>query len=185
MFINFLDRKIIFFSTILFLTLSLSQIRASDDYGGANPGGSNNDERREIFNRDAAHLACEGSLCQIFSIEVDRRQFTISANLGNSQNGGGYNGGGYYGGGSYGGNNQNPNNNTIGRFNAGISVTWEDERCTKMVNVDRAVYESITEYMKMLVNHDGSTNPAFTPAEQTMIVFYTTIMQLLKGATCN
>lgn len=166
------------------LFLSFYQVDLSaNDYGGGTPGATTTEQRIEIVNRDASHIACEGNLCKIFSIDIDSRKFTVSANLGEARNGGGYYGGGYYGGGTL--PDVNAPTNNIGRFSAGLTVTWEDAQCTKTINVDKAVYDSVTEYMELLVNRDGTTNPSFTPAEQTMIVFYTTIMQLLRGSTCN
>lgn len=166
---------------VLILSLNQGNINAND-YGGGTPGATTTEQRIEVVKRDASHIACEGNLCKIFSINIDSQKFTIGANLGDSRTGGGYYGG-YYGGGTI-PNPDGPTNN-IGRFSAGITVTWEDANCTKTINVDKAVYDSVTEYMKLLVNRDGTTNPSFTPAEQTMIVFYTTIMQLLRGSTCN
>lgn len=174
--------KLSVLAAVLFLSMSQSIVSAND-YAGATPGGATTEQRIEIINRDASHIACEGNLCKIFSVDLDSRKFTISTSLGNPTSGmGGYYGG-YYGGGTTTGSSDITN--SIGRFSAGINITWEDLHCTKTVDVDKAVYDSVTKYMELLVNTDGTTNPSFTPAEQTMIVFYTTIMQLVKGTTCN
>ena len=157
---------------------------AYDEFGGATPGSGEGDVEDRL-SRDAANIACDGNLCQIFEIEMNSKKFTVSANLGdsglnNKNNGTTYNA--YYGGGNNGSGGASGQQSGTGY---GIGITWEKTNCHKKVNVDRSVYNSITTYMKLLVNDDGSTNPAFTPAEQTIIVFYTTMMELIKGTTCG
>ncbi len=173
-----------------------------DDYGGNTPGTSI--DLNDRYRKDVRNMACEGNLCRIFNVEVRNRRWTIGVfggvndGMGGGRGGrggrgggggglgggGGFGGGGGYGGGygGFGGGNGNGNNNTI---SAGIEVTYENEHCSKTINVDQSVYRAITTYMRSLVNEDGTTRPAFTPSEQTMILFYTTIMQLTHGFNCN
>ncbi|MCM2277339.1 MAG: hypothetical protein NDJ89_04630 [Oligoflexia bacterium] len=158
-----------------------------DDYGDSTPGGGLPELTKDQFLKDKANLACEGSLCKIFSVSLNSTKFTVSTFVGtnnrmNNGNSSSYNV--YYGGGDpY--NNPNYNLNEPGY---GIQLTWEKTNCTKTVNVDKSVYEAVTTYMTALVNAkpgEDPTFPAFTPAEQTMILFYTTVMNLVKGATCS
>jgi hypothetical protein len=130
-----------------------------------------------------SNLACEGSLCTLFSVSVNKKTFNITTYVGDgmpSQQNGGNN---YY----Y-GQGQSGQAGATGKLGYGIQLSWDNTHCTKNVNVDKSVYDSVTTYMKELLNStpgEGRTYPQFTPAEQTMILFYTTVMDLTKGATCN
>ncbi|MBF0300965.1 MAG: hypothetical protein HQK51_19815 [Oligoflexia bacterium] len=180
-----------------------------DEYNDTTPGiwHGNRDQRQDQFYQDSTNIDCTGGLCKIFSVNVHKRKWAVTAHIGlndfgygNGGNSGG--GGGYYSTNNCGkvtttssnsncyGNYYNGTTLTSGEYNpiifsAGVSVTWEDVNCTKTINVDKSVYRAITTYMKSLTNEDGTTRPAFTPAEQTMILFYTTIMKLTNGFTCE
>ena len=168
---------------LLGVTMSASVFAESDEYGEGTPGAEGTQKFWEgKAKKDQTNIACKKNLCKIFSVTVNGHKFTVSANLGDNygSNGGGsgtnYNA--YYGSdGSCGGG--------TARQGYGVGVEWEYTHCTKTMNVDESVYRAITTYMKALVNPDGTTNPAFTPAEQTIILFYTTVMQLVKGAACS
>ncbi|NBW83102.1 hypothetical protein EBR21_15240, partial [bacterium] len=56
--------------------------------------------------------------------------------------------------------------------------------CTKQVKVPYPVYESIAAIMATLDGSNGEPPPAFTPAQQTMLLFYTTLMQQTLSFTC-
>ena len=65
------------------------------------------------------------------------------------------------------------------------TVIRRGDVCTKQVKVPYSVYQSIASIMSTL---DGSGNeppPAFTPAQQTMLLFYTTLMQQTLSFTCS
>ncbi|MBF0361618.1 MAG: hypothetical protein HQK49_11435 [Oligoflexia bacterium] len=190
-----------------------------DEYNSNTPGTwhGNRDQRQQQFYQDSKNCNCGNNLCEIFSVNVHKRKWSVRAHLGlndfGSNGGSGGYGGGYgnYGGGGGGGyygndncgknpsvpthdgcygNYYNGSSTLSGLYNpmvfsAGISVTWEDVNCTKTINVDKAIYGAITTYMRSLVNADGTTRPAFTPAEQTMILFYSTIMKLTNGFACD
>jgi len=173
-------KKILLITFLIFSTNSFSaEADPFDEFGGANPGASV-DNPSEQYKKDVENFACDGNLCKIFSVTVKGEKLTVSTFYGDPANGSSGSSGStynaYYGNGGLGGNQLK---------GYGVGVTWEKSKCNKEMNVDRSVYKAITTYMDALVNSDGSTNPAFTPAEETIILFYTTIMQLVKGATCN
>lgn len=156
--------------------------RAGDEYSNPSPGAA---PARDIMARDSSNLACKDSLCTLFSVNVNKQTFTITSYVGTSQNGGMSGGTGgvnnYYG-------NTTPGGQGSNEMGYGIQITWEKTRCTKNVNVDKSVYDAVTTYMRQLINSkpgEDPTYPQFTPAEQTMILFYTTVMDLTKGTTCN
>ena len=168
---------------LLISQLSMAQTRgAGDDYSSATPGASASSSIKDIMARDATHITCEKGLCTLFSVTVNKQSFTISSYVGTGSqslnSGGGVN--------NYYGNTSTPQN--TGTLGYGLQITWDNTHCTKNVDVDKSVYNSITTYMSNLINTkpgEDPTYPQFTPAEQTMIMFYTTVMELTKGTTCN
>jgi hypothetical protein len=151
-----------------------------DEYSSATPGAVSNNIK-EVMDKDKANLACNGSLCTLFSVSVNKKNFNITTYVGDGMPAQQSTGNNYY----Y-GNTQA--SGPSGKLGYGIQVTWENTNCTKNINVDKSIYESVTTYMKELINvtpGEPKTYPQFTPAEQTMILFYTTVMDLTKGSTCN
>jgi hypothetical protein len=175
------------FYCALFIAITNSNVFAApmaggDEYSNATPGAVS-PEARKIMDQDMSNLACNGSLCTLFSVSVNKKTFNITTYVGDGmpaqQNGGTTN---YYG------NNQSGQTGVSGKLGYGVQIGWEDTHCTKSINVDKSVYDSVTTYMRELRNStvgEPSTYPQFTPAEQTMILFYTTVMDLTKGSTCN
>jgi hypothetical protein len=153
-----------------------------DEYSNPTPGATAS-ASKEIMDKDRANLACNGSLCTLFSISANKKSFTITTYVGDGMPG--QQGGGTT---NYYGNTQTGQTGANGKLGYGISISWDNTHCTKDVNVDKSVYDSVTTYMRELLNStagEPSTYPQFTPAEQTMLLFYTTVMDLTKGSTCN
>jgi len=154
----------------------------ADEYSNPTPGATAT-ASKEIIDRDKANLACEGSLCTLFSVSVNKKTFNITTYVGDGMPGqqtGGTN--------NYYGTTLNGQQGANGQLGYGIQISWDNTRCSKNVNVDKSVYDAVTTYMRELVNTtpgENPTYPQFTPAEQTMILFYTTVMDLTKGSTCN
>lgn len=150
-----------------------------DEFADETPGAGGFWHR--IFNRDSQNITCEGSLCKLFSVNVHKQSFTVTTYVGDGMPMMPNSGTNYYI-----GSGQNQLNQ--GKLGYGIMITWDRTNCSKVVNVDKSVYDAVTTYMKQLVNSkpgEDPTYPAFTPAEQTVILFYTTVMELVKGSTCN
>jgi hypothetical protein len=153
-----------------------------DEYSNPTPGAASA-ENKQIMDKDKANLACDGSLCTLFSISVNKKSFSITTYVGDGMQGqqsGGTN--------NYYGNAQTGQSGASGKLGYGIQIGWDNTHCTKNVDVDKSVYVAVTTYMKELINStpgEPSTYPQFTPAEQTMLLFYTTVMDLTKGSTCN
>ena len=66
----------------------------------------------------------------------------------------------------------------------GSTVTRSGNQCTKQVRVPREIFLSVINMMKSL-SSEGGQPPAFTPAQQTMILFYTTLMQQTLQFQCT
>jgi hypothetical protein len=65
------------------------------------------------------------------------------------------------------------------------TVIRRGDVCTKQVKVPYSVYQSIASIMSTLDGSGGEPPPAFTPAQQTMLLFYTTLMQQTLSFTCS
>lgn len=127
------------------------------------------------INRDA-RIACNASgLCRISSVTSNDRRFTASFSIGE---------GNTFGSGL--GNGTNiivPGNGNLGSTEPyyGITLKFTTGRCTQTVNVPRAVYYAVNRYMYGLMTETGGTRRGFTPADEAMIMFYTTIMKQATG----
>jgi hypothetical protein len=73
-------------------------------------------------------------------------------------------------------------NNTANLY--GTTVRRVADTCTKQVRVPKEVFKAIISIMKSLSGANGQ-QPAFTPAQQTMLLFYTTLMQQTLQFECT
>lgn len=194
---------IILFLTSLAFAKDGAQDRKSSITGGGDPC-RDSQEVREIFgcetdefsferfddstimmaiNRDA-RIACNSSgLCRFSSVTSNDRRFTLSFNVGE---------GNTWGTGL--GNGTNiivPGNSGLGCGNNcsepyyGITLKYTAGRCTQTVNVPRAIYYAVNRYMYGLMTETGGTRRGFTPADEAMIMFYTTIMKQATGCVAG
>ncbi len=58
------------------------------------------------------------------------------------------------------------------------------DTCTKEVRVPQPVYETIVQIMESMQGSNGEPPPALTPTQQTVLLFYSTLMQQTVGFTC-
>jgi hypothetical protein len=65
----------------------------------------------------------------------------------------------------------------------GITVTYKVNHCTQTVLVPRSLYYAMNRYMYGLLAENGDTKKGFTPADEAMIMFYTTIMKQATGCS--
>lgn len=121
-----------------------------------------------------ARVACQADRCELASIDSQGKSFTVEFNSG-------------YG-------NQNGSSSGSGVIIIGdqiaqpplqpwISLTlrYTESTCRSQVNVPRSLYISMNTYLYRLLNADGTPQKVLTPAQQTMILFYTTILNQAKG----
>jgi hypothetical protein len=155
-------------------------------------GGENTEFNFERFNEGRvmeaiahdAGIVCRRGLCRLTSTNTKYSDFSINLNGGignNSSNGFG----GYGDGGStvINFNNNNNGGSVLERSHAGINMQVKVGNCTKNVNVPRSLYYSINRYLYGLLNSDGTTRRSFTPADEAMIMFYTTVMKMAEGCS--
>ncbi|MFG1485664.1 hypothetical protein [Halobacteriovorax sp. RZ-2] len=119
-------------------------------------------------------VSCRKGECTLFSTENKFAGFEVGFNIGegmNQQAGSGVN---IYTGG-YGGQ--------INGEYWGVNVRYYNGKCTQRIKVPKSVYIAINRYMYGLLDTDGNTRRGFTPADEAMILFYTTIIG--KSSNCN
>jgi hypothetical protein len=64
------------------------------------------------------------------------------------------------------------------------TVEWEADSCSKEVRVPEDVFMSIVKVMKTISGTEDTPPPALTPAQQTVLLFYSTLMQQTLSFTC-
>lgn len=140
----------------------------SGEFDGPSSGSySETDIQRKIRNEMA--VSCRGSLCQIVGQDSHGSGWTVQFQVGYGDN---YNNGGgdsiYIGGDGRFEKNDNPY--------ANITVTYRNYKCRSNLLVTPAVYRFVNTYLYSMVNSDGSVKRNFSPADQTVILFYTTML---------
>ncbi len=138
-----------------------------------------------------AGMACRRGLCTLTSNDTRFKEFSINMNGGmgnNSSNGfGGYGPGNNTGYNIYfpsvGEGTDYSNIPFENRLHANINIQLKIGSCSRTVKIPRALFYSINRYMYGLMNEDSTTRRSFTPADEAMILFYTTIMK--EASACK
>lgn len=120
-----------------------------------------------------AKVACKKGLCTLHAMENKYGEFQVSFNVGEGSPSGGDGVNVYTGGYS--------NCSDCDRSFWGFTVKYIKGKCTQTVKVPKSVYYALNRYMFGLLNTDGTSRRGFTPADEAMIMFYTTIMDNVKG----
>lgn len=125
-----------------------------------------------------AGIVCKRGLCTISSISNKYKEvsFNVNGGIGNNASGGF----GGFGSGNGGTNINFNNNNTTGqpfedRVHASVNIQFKAGTCETKVNIPRSLYYALNRYMYGLLNSDATTRRSFTPADEAMIIFYTTV----------
>lgn len=165
------------FAAILLAGLSA---RASDFDNGSSefdppqtPNYSEADLQKKIENEMA--IACSGNLCKIVGQDSTGSGWTVSFQVGYGNNNNTGTGDTIF----IGGNNSNLNNQGY----ASVTVTYKNYKCRSNLLVTPAVYKFVNTYLYNMVNTDGSVKRNFSPADQTVILFYTTMLN--KVDSCS
>ena len=75
---------------------------------------------------------------------------------------------------------------TCDSINWGLNLTYKSGgQCTQKVLVPRSLYYSMNRYLYGLMQATGETRKGFTPADEAMIMFYTTIMKQASASGCG
>lgn len=132
------------------------------------------------IDEDAAVNCDKQGLCTLSAITTNSRTFSVNFNIGQGNNAsGGFGGYGEGNGGTtinIGDDNQDEN-----REHWGVNVQYKIGSCTQKVKVPRALFYSMNRYLYGLMTEEGSVRRGFTPADEAMILFYTTILNKASG----
>lgn len=139
----------------------------------ARPGYSESDIQKKIENEMA--IACSGNLCKVVGQDNQGSGWTVQFQVGYGNNDNNGNGDTIY----IGGNNNNNNDKGY----ASVTVTYRNFKCHSNLLVTPAVYRFVNTYLYNMVNSDGSVKRNFSPADQTVILFYTTMLN--KVSACG
>jgi hypothetical protein len=126
-----------------------------------------------------AQVACQGGLCTLSSVTTRNHGFSVSFNAGVGQNNNNYGNGGTV---IVTGQDDYGTNGTCNDCPSyGMTISYNAGKCTQEVNVPKSVYIAVNRYMYGLMTEEGGTRRGFTPADEAMIMFYTTIMKQANG----
>ncbi|MCE3010197.1 MAG: protease [Proteobacteria bacterium] len=159
------------------LSLSLQSYASEFDEGAPEhdqrplPNRTDADIQRSI--RDEMSIACSGNLCKIVGADNQGSGWTVSFNVGYGSTPNSGSGDTIYIG-------DKGDSNSDSNY-AGITVTYKNYKCISTLRVTPAVYQFVNTYMYNMVNHDYSTKRNFSPAEQTVVLFYTTMLNKVEN----
>ncbi len=180
--------KEIKFLVLMLLSFSLSVAVVADSDFDSIAGGSdefsyikNQGELLLKIQRDV-ELVCKEGLCTLFAVDTDHNDFSIEFNVGYGDDNG------YYGNGTGSvvvlpGNGSTSSSNSDEKLpvTIGFKAKYSVGNCTQQVKVPETLYMSMNVFLAGLLNNDGTPRKGFTPADEAMIMFYTTIMKQANG----
>jgi hypothetical protein len=140
-----------------------------------------NDSVLLAIRRDMEVACDKKGLCTLSAVTSNDRRFTTQFFIGQGNMMGGMNTGsgttvivpGSYG---YGYSNEPY---------VGFNLRFTIGKCTQTVRVPRALYISMNRYLYGLMTEEGGTRRGFTPADEAMIMFYSTIMKEASGCVAG
>ncbi|WP_413580647.1 protease [Bdellovibrio sp. HCB288] len=170
-------KRVLIVLAALFVGMS-SQANEFDEGSGefdspARPGYSEADIQKKIENEMA--IACSGNLCKVVGQDNQGSGWTVQFQVGYGDSNNGNGGDNIYIGG-------NGNENNSDGY-ASVTVTYRNFKCRSNLLVTPAVYRFVNTYLYNMVNSDGSVKRNFSPADQTVVLFYTTMLN--KVSACG
>lgn len=158
------------------------QLHASEFDGGSpefderpNPKYTEAEIQRKIENE--MQVACTGNLCRIVGTDSQGSGWTVQFNVGYGSNNGNGSGNNFF----IGTTTPTSENN----YYAGLTITYRNYTCQSSLKVTPAVFRFVNTYLYNMVNTDGSTKRNFSPADQTVILFYTTMLNKVDNCKVN
>ena len=179
-----------FLALILLLTSFIAISKADEIDDTFNTG--NGEFKFERFSNEGillaidndAKIACSSNgQCVLSSVKNDSKGWEVSFNVGqgntiNSNGGTTIITGGLDSG-------KTSTCSTCEGVNWGVTVAYKVGHCTQTILVPRSLYYAINRYMYGLISDNGETKKGFTPADEAMIMFYTTIAKQASGCSAG
>ncbi|MFP5519454.1 MAG: protease [Bdellovibrionia bacterium] len=166
-----------------FLVLAMAITGAFSASAGEFDGGSSEFDQPEYPRYSEAEIqkkiesemevACQGNLCKIVGSDSNGSGWTVSFTVGYGNNNGSGTGNNFF----IGDNVQTDSDKGY----AAVTVTYNNWQCTSELKVTPAVYRFVNTYLYNMVNTDGSVKRNFSPADQTVILFYTTMLNKVEN----
>lgn len=122
-------------------------------------------------------VACSGNLCKIVGQDSSGSGWTVQFQVGYGRVNNNGTGDTIYIGDRW-GDNRNGNDGF-----ASITVTYKNYKCRSNLLVTPAVYRFVNTYLYNMVNSDGSVKRNFSPADQTVVLFYTTMLNKVNSCS--
>lgn len=176
-------KQILIGMALLVMTLGLATVMHASADENEFEGGSSEFNKVPTYTeseiqkkiQDEMAVACEGNMCKIVGTDNQGSSWTVSFSVGYGSNNGnlGGSGTGVY---IYDPSQSNSDPNWYG----GITITYKWFKCKSHLNVTPAVYRFVNTYLYNMVNSDGSVKRNFSPADQTVILFYTTMLNKVE-----
>lgn len=170
--------------SLLALILIAGTVYAAENLDNTLGGGSQEfeyvkytDEYIQMKIHESAELNCKKGVCTLFAQTTNSQGFTVEFSIGENANGGSTNGGNgsvivVPGNGS--------STNTVQPY-IGLTLRYNVGTCTQKVKVPESLYVSMNTFLYNFMNEDGTPVRGFTPADEAMIMFYSTIMKQAAG----
>jgi hypothetical protein len=174
-----MSRQALLFITVLLINLNL---HASEFDGGSpefderpNPKYTEAEIQRKIENE--MQIACSGNLCRIVGTDSQGSGWTVQFNVGYGSSSGNGTGNNFFIG--------TTAPTTENNYYAGLTITYRNYTCQSSLKVTPSVFRFVNTYLYNMVNSDGSTKRNFSPADQTVILFYTTMLNKVDNCKVN
>jgi hypothetical protein len=174
--------------SLLIQNISFTQAQDENDYESRYGSGTeefefnkfDNDSILLAIKRDMEVACDKRGLCTLSAVTSRDHRFTAQFNIGEGYNPIGYQGTGTTvilpGSAGY----------PIGTEPYyGINLRFTKAKCTQTIQVPRSLYISMNRYMYGLMNEEGETRRGFSPADEAMIMFYSTIMKQATGCVAG
>jgi hypothetical protein len=184
-----MKKNLLFFLSFILFVLTFSMVAAVADDIDDTFNTGNREFRFEIssnegillaIDKDAKMACAPGGQCVLSSVQTDSHGWEASFNIGQGNNINNNNGGTTIITGGM------PNNcNTCNGLSLGVTVAYRVGHCTQTVMVPRSLYYALNRYMYGLMQESGETKKGFTPADEAMIMFYTTISKQATGCATS
>lgn len=177
----------------LFILNNLNAQEISDEVNSSpydqRYGAGSDEFELERFDNDNVHLAIKRDmevacnkqgLCTLSAVTSNDQRFTAQFFIGEGNNFGQFGGGGT----TVIVPGSNGNFFPTGQY-YGINLRYTRAKCTQTIKVPRSLYISINRYMYGLMTEEGGTRRGYTPADEAMIMFYSTIMKQASGCVAG
>ena len=171
---------------LLIFSVSIFANEIDEEFGTGNTSflfekSANNDIMLTI-EKDAKIACVPSGQCVLSSVQNDNKGWDVSFNVGQGF-GYGYNSGTTIITGGY--DSTNDGCPSCRPVNWGLTITHHAYHCSQKVMVPRSLYIAMNRYLYGLLQENGDPRKGLTPADETMIIFYSTIMKQASASNCN